>query len=381
MRQLLSLFCAALLAAAFTDLAAAPNPIPAPPSLAADSYVLMDVPSGDLLVEVNKDQPIEPASLTKIMTAYVVYGELASGRIDLDDQVPISERAWRMKGSRMFLEAGTQVSVRKLLKGLIVQSGNDACVALAEYVAGTEAAFADLMNAQANALGMNHSHFVNATGWPHPDHYSTAHDIALLSRALIRDYPSHYSWYADKEYTYGGISQPNRNRLLWRDASVDGIKTGHTEGAGYCLAVSAVRDDQRLISVVLGAASDEARTDASLALLNYGFRFFDSHRLYSAGKALTHARLWGGEQTEVPLGLKQDLYVAIEQGRFDDLQADMQLLPEVEAPVASGAELGQVNISLDGERVATRPLVALEPVAEGGIWRWAVDSVLRLIQF
>ncbi len=357
------------------------TPIPSPPSLSAKSYVLLAVDSGDFLVSVNADEIMEPASLTKIMTAYVVYGEIEAGRIGLDDLVPISERAWRMKGSRMFLEEGTQVSVRALLKGVVVQSGNDASVALAEYVAGTETAFADLMNAQAAALGMQNSHFVNATGWPHPDHFVTARDIVLLSRALIRNYPDHYVWYSEREFTYNEIPQYNRNRLLWKDESVDGIKTGHTDNAGYCLAASAERDGFRLISVVLGADSDDSRTDSSLALLSYGFRFFEKHKLYSAGTELTSARIWGGQETEVPLGLADDLYVTIERGRYEDLRADMTLLAEVDAPVGQGTELGNVKITLDGKIVKQQPLVSLQPVKKGGLWRWAVDSVLQLLPF
>jgi len=270
-------------------------PVPAPPEVAAKNYLLVDVASGKVLAEKNADEKIEPASITKLMTAFVVYKEMEAGRLSMDDIVTISEKAWRMGGSRMYLEVGSKVPVHELLKGLIIQSGNDASVALAEHIAGTEDAFVQLMNQHAVELGMNDTHFVNCTGWPDKQHLTTARDIAKLAIAIIHESPEHYSWYAEKEFTYNNIKQYNRNKLLWRDDSVDGIKTGHTESAGYCLVSSALRDDMRIVSVVLGTDSEKARANVSQALLNYGFRFFESHTLYNKGDVLSRPRVWGGE--------------------------------------------------------------------------------------
>ena len=356
---------------------AAPSIVPAAPTLPATSYLLVDFNSGRVLAEKDPDMRVEPASITKLMSGYVIYQALESGTISKDDEVLVSEKAWRTYGSRMFIEVNHRVRVEDLMRGMIIQSGNDATIALAEHVAGTESAFVAIMNAQAEALGMTGTHFENATGMPGENHYTTARDIATLTRAVITEFPQHYALYSEREFTYNGIKQYNRNKLLWRDPSVDGVKTGHTESAGYCLVASADRDGMRLISVVLGTSSEDARAQHSQALLNYGYRFFETHRLYTAGDALTRARVWKGAQEEVALGISDDLYVTIPRGQYADLDAAMELTPNVEAPVAKGATLGDVNVSLGGEVIQSQPLVALDAVEEGGIFRRATDAVLQ----
>jgi D-alanyl-D-alanine carboxypeptidase (penicillin-binding protein 5/6) len=349
--------------------------VPAPPAIAAKGYLLIDSHSGRVLAEKDADKRMEPASLTKIMTAHVVFEELAHGNLKLSDMVTVSEKAWKEPGSRMFIEVNTKVSVEDLLKGLIIQSGNDAAVALAEYIAGSEDAFANLMNEHAARLGMHDTHFTNATGLPHADHYTTPRDIAKLTIATIRDYPDYYKLYAEKEFTYNKIKQHNRNTLLWRDDSVDGVKTGHTETAGYCLVASAKREEMRLVSVVMGTDSMNARIKASQALLNFGFRFYDTHRVYQAGQALAQARVWKGEQETVPVGLQKDLYVTIPRRQYDKLAARSELQPKITAPVHKGQVLGEAILELDGEKVSQAPLVALQDDPEGGLWRQAVDAV------
>ena len=358
---------------------AAPALMPAAPELSAKSFLLIDFDSGTVVAEKAPDERVEPASITKMMTAYLIYRELDNGHISKDDMVKISEKAWRMEGSRMFVEVGKQVSVEELLKGMIIQSGNDATVALAEFVAGTEAAFVDMMNAQAQALGMTQTNYENVTGWPSDNHYSTARDIATLARALIRDFPEHYKRYSEKEYTYNNIKQYNRNRLLWRDKTVDGIKTGHTDSAGYCLVSSGKRSGMRLISVILGTDSDKQRTQQSQALLNYGFRFFETHKLYAAGQQLTEARVWFGEPEMVGLGPDTDIYVTIPRGQYDNLKAEMELETSVEAPVSANAELGEVIVTLNGDTVINAPLVTLSAVPEGGFMTRMKDSVMRML--
>ncbi len=355
--------------------------VPAPPNIDATGYLLLDMHSGRVLAEKNADQRLEPASLTKIMTAHVVFEELTHGTLKPDDLVTVSEKAWKTEGSRMFIEVNSRVSIADLLKGLIIQSGNDAAVALAEHIAGSEDAFANLMNEHATRLGMQGTHFANATGLPHPDHYTTPRDIAQVTIATIRDYPEYYRLYSQKEFTYNKIRQHNRNRLLWRDPTVDGVKTGHTKSAGYCLVASARRDDMRLISVVMGTPSDKARIEASQALLNYGFRFFETHRLYVGGKRLTEARVWMGEQEKVPLGLAEDLYVTIPRRQYDKLSARSEIDPDILAPVRKGQALGEVVVELEGKTVAKVPLVALREIPEGGLWRQAVDTVQRWLPF
>lgn len=357
------------------NLFAVAKPIPDPPSLKVDSFYLVDFESGQVLAEKDSDKRVEPASITKLMTAFLVDRAISEGNITADDLVTISEKAWRMKGSKMFVEVGKQVPVGELLKGLIIQSGNDASVALAEHIAGSESAFVGYMNHQAQVLGMNNTKFQNATGWPADEHYSTARDIATLTAAMIRDYPETYRYYREKEYTYNDIRQFNRNRLLWRDESVDGVKTGHTEAAGYCLVASAKQGDMRLISVVLGANSDKARTSSSQSLLNYGFRFYETHRLYGANEVLKTARLWYGEQEQVAVGVDRDIYITIPRGRYKDLEASMDIENQISAPIAQGQEMGQINIKLDEELIVSQAIVATHAVAEGSLFSRALDSI------
>jgi len=379
MRRLLPLFISVLLMVFFTSAQAA-TLIPATPKIKAKGYLLIDFNSGRVLAEKKSDQRMEPASLTKMLSAYVVDHELAKGNISLDDEVRISEKAWRMQGSRMFIEVGKKVSVEDLLKGVIIQSGNDATVALAEHVAGSEDAFVSLMNQHASELGMLDSHFVNSTGLPHKDHYTTPRDLAKLAIALIRDYPKHYDWYSQKEFVYNDIKQYNRNRLLWRNKYVDGIKTGHTESAGYCLVASAERDGMRLISVLLGTRSDEARSSESQKLLTYGFRFFETHRLYEANEPLTTARVWKGAQEELSLGLNEDLYLTIPKGQYKKLDANMNLGARIIAPIKQGQVFGTVNIALGDEQYAERELVALSAIESGGLFGNLVDEIKLLFE-
>jgi len=355
-------------------------PVPAPPEVAAKNYILVDFASGKVLAEKNADVQIEPASITKMMTAYVVYKELEEDRLSMEDMVEISEKAWRMGGSRMYLEVNTSVSVHDLLKGLIIQSGNDASVALAEHIAGTEDAFVQLMNQYAADIGMKNTNFVNSTGWPDKQHLTTARDIATLAAAIIRDFPEHYAWYAEKEYTYNDIKQYNRNKLLWRDDTVDGIKTGHTESAGYCLVSSALRSGMRVISVVLGTDSKKARASVSQAVLNYGFRFYESHTLYDEGEILSRPRVWKGEFATLTVGLDDDLSITIPRGAYGKLDATMDIDKNIEAPVSKGQQVGVVNVSLDGEMMVSVPLVALETIDEGNFFQIAKDYFLRLIE-
>ncbi len=364
-----------ILSFVFAASAWAAKPIPNPPALDADSYFLIDYDSGRVLAEKEPDKRIEPASITKLMTAYLVDKAIADGDIALDEMVTISEKAWRMKGSKMFVEVGKKVTVEDLLKGLIIQSGNDASVALAEHIAGTESAFAGYMNHQAKLLGMTNTNFVNATGWPHEDHYSSARDIAILTAAVIRDFPESYRFYKEREYTFNKIRQFNRNRLLWHDETVDGVKTGHTEAAGFCLVASAERGDMRLISVVLGADSDKSRTQSSQSLLNYGFRFFETHRLYRAEEVLKTTRIWYGEQEQVGLGVGRDIYVTIPRGRYRELDASMEIDSEISAPIARGQDLGVVNIRLDDELMLSEKIVAMQDIAEGSLLVRAMDSI------
>ncbi len=365
-----------LLASLLFSTVSAEVPIPAPPQIAASGHLLIDFNSGHVLDESNADQRLEPASLTKIMTAYVVMRELTEGNIGLQDQVLVSEKAWRTPGSRMFIEVDKRVSVQQLLEGMIIQSGNDASVALAEHVAGSEETFANLMNEHAQRLGMINTHFVNSTGLPAEDHYTTARDIALVSAATIQEFPEYYQWYAVKEFSFNGITQYNRNKLLWRDDAVDGVKTGHTEAAGYCLVASAKKEGMRLISVVMGTSSENARAKESMSMLNYGFRFFETHRLYGAGEVLNRARVWKGAKENVALGLNQELYITIPRRQYKNLKAGMSIDPRLMAPVTKGQELGRVRITLNQDLVREVPLIALEGVDEGGILQTAKDSVL-----
>lgn len=348
---------------------------PPAPTLPAKAYMLIDANSGLELAAQRPDERVEPASLTKIMTAYAVFQEIKAGRIHLDDLVTVSAKAWRTPGSRTFIEVNKQVPVETLLQGMIVQSGNDASVALAEYVAGSEEAFAALMNRYAKDLGLTGTHYMNSTGLPDDNHYTTARDTAMLARALIRGFPEYYRWYSQKEFTYNGITQHNRNRLLWRDPSVDGVKTGYTEAAGYCLVASAKRDDMRLISVVLGADTVAARFRQSQALLNYGFRFFETRHLYDRAKPVTTVRVWEGEAPELALGVPQDVYITVPRERSGSLAATLELSTPVIAPVQKGQPLGKLKIALGDEDLASFPLIAMQAVGEGGLWRTLVDRV------
>ena len=351
-------------------------PVPGAPSLSAKSYVLTDFVSGQVLVGNNEHMRVEPASITKEMSSYVLFKEIDAGRLKLDDMITISEKAWRTEGSRMFVEVGKQVKAEDLLMGMIIQSGNDATVALAEHVAGSEETFAAMMNDYAGKIGMKASHFMNATGLPHPEHYTTAHDIALLARAMISEFPEHYKWHSVKEYTFNGIRQHNRNSLLWRDPTVDGIKTGHTESAGFCLLASAKRGEMRLISAVMGTPSEKQRSDDTQALLNYGFRFFETHHLYKPGDELAKADLWKGEQNVAAVGVDRDVFITIPRGQYEKLKFSLEMPGLLVAPYAKGHVLGNVRVRLDDKEIVSLPVVTLEDVAEGGFWKRLSDSVL-----
>ena len=354
--------------------------LPPPPQLAATAYVLMDASTGDIIAESGADGQFAPASLTKMMTSYIVEHEVSEGNISFNDLVPISVKAWKTEGSRMFVREGTQVRLEDLLRGVIIQSGNDASVALAEYVAGSEEAFADLMNQHAERLGLTNTHFKNATGLPAEGHYSSPRDLALIGRALIQDFPEQYAIYKEKYFTYNDIKQPNRNRLLWRDPTVDGIKTGHTEEAGYCLVSSAVRDDMRLISVVLGTTSDQARAQESQKLLAYGFRFFRNYPLYKAGQELNKPKVWKGMTDSVSLGLGGDLSLTIPRGSENQLAATLDLPEVIEAPLAAGEVVGHLLVTLEGEEAAREPLLALQSVEEAGFVKAIWHSIVLFFQ-
>ncbi len=354
---------------------------PAPPLLQASSYFLQDFNSGRILAEKNADEVMPPASLTKIMTVYIAFRELSKNRLHLDDLVTISEKAWRTPGSKMFIEVNKQVKVEDLLKGIIIQSGNDASVAMAEHIAGDEHTFAELMNQQAQRLGMHNTHFMNSTGLPVPnEHYTTARDLATLTRAVIKEFPDYYRWDSEKEFTYNKITQKNRNTLLWRDETVDGVKTGHTEEAGYCLIASAKREQMRLISVVLGTNSTRARANESQALLNYGFRFFETHKLYDADTELTTARIWKGASNTVSLGVPEDLYVTISRRHYKEMKAVTSVDVQIMAPVQQGDQLGVVNVTLLDNIVKSMPLVALNTVEKGSFLQRTYDAALMLIK-
>ena len=353
--------------------------VPQPPQLGASAYILMDALTGKVIAELNADQVLPPASLTKMMTAYMLAYELAAGNVSLDDQVHISEKAWRTEGSRMFIQEGKFVSLEDLMRGVIIQSGNDASVAVAEHLAGSEDAFADLMNQHATRLGMTHTVFHNSTGLPAEGHLTTARDLAILAQAIIRDYPEHYRVYSEKEFTFNKIRQPNRNKLLWSDNTVDGLKTGYTEAAGYCMVASAKRDGQRLISVILGASSPEARARESQKLITYGMRFYETHLLYDAQERLANVRVWGGEQDYVELMLENELAVTIARGQAKYIKATMDINTGITAPLSAGDVLGKLIITLDTDVILEQDLVAAEDVLKGGFFKGLVDSVMRLI--
>lgn len=379
MKKLLLLFLCLFSSLAGAQQVAALLPAPQAPPVAARAYLVMDFHSGQLLASQNVHERVEPASLTKLMTAYLTFSAIKQKQLQPAQTAQVSERAWRAEGSRMFIEPKRPVTVDELLRGMIVQSGNDACIALAEAVAGSEEVFAQMMNREAQRLGMKNTHFVNSTGLPHSQHYSTAYDLALLASAVIRDFPEYYALYSQKEYRYNNISQANRNRLLWTDPTVDGMKTGYTEVAGYCLISSARRDERRLLSVVLGAASDSLRAQESQKLLNYGFQFYDTVRLYAKGQPVDPPlAVWKGGQNTLKAGFLRDFYVSVPKGHADRLKAVLETQKPLLAPIAVGQKVGAVKLSLDGKPFAEYPLVALENVPIANIFGRAWDS-LRLM--
>jgi D-alanyl-D-alanine carboxypeptidase (penicillin-binding protein 5/6) len=357
---------------------AAQEAVAAPPKVNFKSHYLVDFTTDEVLSSSGADVPLPPASLTKLMTAYVVFGALQDGRIRLDDRARVSERAWRTGGTRMFIEINTEVGIEDLLRGLLVQSGNDAAVALAEHVSGSLDAFVGEMNAAAAELGMRSTTFRNPHGLQARGHVTTARDLAVLAKAIIGEFPDFYSLYAEREFSYNGIAQSNRNALLWRDPSVDGMKTGYTSSAGYCLVTSASRDGMRLIAVVLGAPTARTRNDGAQKLLEYGFANFETVKLYTAGQEIDNARVWGGESEYAGLGLTEDIYVTIPRGGYSKLAATMDVLAELAAPLVRGTTVGEVKISFDGALVANSPLVVLTNVLDGGVWARMRDELQLL---
>ena len=351
--------------------------LPVPPALAAKSWLLLETGSGQVLTAEKPDERIEPASLTKLMTAYLTFAALRQKTIALDTPVTVSQKAWKTGGSKMFIRVDTQVPVEDLIKGMIVQSGNDACVALAEAIAGSEENFAQMMNREAKRLGMNASNFTNSTGLPDPQLYTTARDLATLSSALIRDFPEEYKkYYSMKEFRYNSITQPNRNRLLFMDSSVDGVKTGHTEAAGYCLISSALRDQRRLLSVVLGTKSDATRASESLKLLNWGFQSYDAVTLFAKDQPVATLRVWKGTQKTVKAGFDRALSIAVPRGYADKVKSEFTAQPRLMAPIQAGQQLGTLKVSIDGKLYSEYPVLALENVGLIGIFGRTIDSVL-----
>lgn len=349
---------------------------PIPPTLAAKSWLLLEMGSGQMLTSEKPDERLEPASLTKLMTAYLTFSAIHKKTIALEQTLPVSERAWRTGGSKMFVRVDTQVPVEDLIKGMIVQSGNDACVTLAEAIAGSEDNFAQMMNREAQRLGMSNSHFMNSTGLPDPQHYTTARDLSLLAGALIRDFPEEYKkYYSMKEFRYNNITQPNRNRLLFIDPTVDGVKTGHTDAAGYCLISSALRDKRRLLSVVLGTESDAARASESLKLLNWGFISYDAVTVYAKEQPVATLRAWKGQQSQVKAGFANDLTIAVPKGYGDKVKGDFVATPRLIAPIEIGQKLGTLKVSVDGKPYAEYPVLALENVALGNIFIRILDTI------
>jgi len=363
-------------AAAPTAAAPAGNPIPQPPAVEARAYILLDHDSGRVLAEAHADERMEPASLTKLMTSYAVFAALKDGRLKLTDMVTISEHAWRAEGSRTFVQVGTQIPAEVLIKGMLVQSGNDATIALAEKVGGTESAFAQIMNTYAKRLGLKATNFENSDGLPSPNHYTTARDMATLSRAIVRDFPQYYPWYGLREFTWNNITQHNRNGLLLRDPTVDGIKTGHTDSAGYCLITSAKRGGMRLTSVVLGSPSIKAREDASAALLNYGYTFFETGKVKSRGELILAPHVYKGAAASVAAGSPAELFVTVPRGQLALLHTSASVKQPLIAPIAAGAVLGEFTVTAPGGEVVIRaPLVALAADPAGGLWTRMTDSI------
>ncbi|MEZ0232646.1 MAG: D-alanyl-D-alanine carboxypeptidase family protein [Methylophilaceae bacterium] len=372
---------ALLLSLSFLNVAQAAADIPPPPTLAAKSYVLRDFNSGNIVAQQQGNARVEPASLTKLMTAYLSFKALKNGHLELTQTLPVSVKAWKVEGSKMFVEPNKPVTVDELLHGMIIQSGNDASITLAEGIAVTEEAFADLMNKEAARLGMTNTHFMNATGLPDAQHYTTAYDLSLLAAALIQDFPDQYKrLYSTKEYTYNKITQPNRNRLLWLDPFVDGMKTGHTESAGYCLIASAKRSDTRLISVVLGTPSDSARATESQKLLNYGFQFFESRLVYKRGQTINTLKVWKGSENTIVATVANDLFVTLPKGEYAKVKAKVISKQPLIAPISAGQEVGTIQFTIDDKVVDERKLVAAKKIEIAGIFGRAWDSIKLMLQ-
>ena len=356
--------------------------VPKAPKLNLDSYILLEANTNTVIAEFNSENQISPASMTKVMSGYVIADQIANGAISLDDKVLVSEKAWKTGGSKMFIEAGKRVSVRDLLSGIVIQSGNDATVAMAEYVAGSEEGFVDFMNAYASELGLSNTLFQNAVGWTDPNHFSSVNDLAQLTKALIANFPDHYATYKEKEFTFSGIRQLNRNKLLWRDDSVDGVKTGHTESAGYCLISSAKRNDMRLIAVVAGSPSENERLISSQRLLEYGFRFFATQKLISKDSEITTAKVWGGKMDEVALGTKEDILLTLPRSDFKNIKANYNFKNNIQAPISNGDVIGDIEFISNDRVVLSAPLVAIESVEAKGffgrIWARIVFWILSL---
>jgi D-alanyl-D-alanine carboxypeptidase (penicillin-binding protein 5/6) len=373
-RSLVALVSLTTIAAA-RCFAQTPTTIPTAPNVEARAYIVVDYRTDKILAAKDAVARVEPASLTKLMTAYIVFQELAAGKLKLDEQVTVSEHAWRSEGSRTFIELGKPVSVQDLILGMIVQSGNDATIALAERIAGTEETFAQMMNADAKRLGMTGSHFENSSGLPSAQHYTTARDLSLLAIAMIREYPQYYKWFSVREFEHNGIKQQNRNGLLEKDPTVDGLKTGHTDSAGYCLVTSALRDGMRLVSVVMGSTSMKAREYASAALLNYGFTFYDTKLVVKGGAVLATARVWKGQRPSVDLGIKDDLYVTLPRGGAEGIKTAADVQPRLIAPLTVDMSAGSLRVFAGGQTLQTIPLHPLKDVAAGGWWRRLIDTI------
>ena len=372
------LTCFLLLLPLCIDLAAQ-SMVPQAPTLDLSSYILLEASTNTVLAEFNSDNQIAPASMTKVMSGYVIADQIASGAISLDDQVLISEKAWKTGGSKMFIEAGKRISVKDLLSGIIIQSGNDATIAMAEYVAGSEEGFVDFMNAYAAELGLSNSLFQNSTGFSDPNHFTSAKDLANLTKALINKFPDHYATYREKEFTFGGIRQLNRNKLLWRDDSVDGVKTGHTDSAGFCLVSSAKRNDMRLIAVVAGSPSENDRLTASQRLLEYGFRFFATQKLVTKNTKVTSAKVWGGQTSEVSLGSQEDLYLTLPRSEFNNIKAHYKFKNNIQAPIEIGQIIGSIEFTSNDRVVLSAPLVAIESVEAKGFFGRLIAKLIYWI--